>query len=117
MADQNIKLKTQDGTTYLYPVTKAANVTGLATVATSGSYNDLTNRPTITDTKNTAGSTNSTSKLFLIGATSQAANPTTNSRSTTFVAADGAVNSTAFTVNETARIQYNATAGVMEIIC
>lgn len=34
-----------------------------------------------TDTKNTAGSTNSTSKLFLIGATSQAANPVTYSNS------------------------------------
>lgn len=34
-----------------------------------------------TDTKNTAGSTNSTSKLFLIGATSQAANPQTYSNS------------------------------------
>lgn len=32
-----------------------------------------------TDTKNTAGSTNSDSKLFLIGATSQAANPQTYS--------------------------------------
>ena len=34
-----------------------------------------------TDTKNTAGSTNSDSKLFLIGATSQAANPQTYSDS------------------------------------
>jgi hypothetical protein len=34
-----------------------------------------------TDTKNTAGSTNSTSKLFLIGATSQADNPQTYSHS------------------------------------
>ena len=34
-----------------------------------------------TDTKNTAGSTNNTSKLFLIGATSQAANPQTYSHS------------------------------------
>lgn len=34
-----------------------------------------------TDTKNTAGSTNSNSKLFLIGATSQAANPVTYSNS------------------------------------
>ena len=33
----------------------------------------------IIDTKNTAGSTNSTSKLYLIGATSQAANPQTYS--------------------------------------
>jgi len=35
----------------------------------------------LTDTKNTAGSTNSTSKLYLIGATSQAANPQTYSNS------------------------------------
>jgi hypothetical protein len=118
------------------------SVTGLATVATSGSYNDLSNKPTIpaavavkgdaettyrtgnvnltkaniglgnvgnfkavstvasqgltdteksnaranigagtssSDTKNTAGTTNSTSKLFLAGATSQAANPQTYS--------------------------------------
>lgn len=41
------------------------------------------------NTKNTAGSTNSTSKLFLIGATSQAANPTTYSRSTAYVGTDG----------------------------
>lgn len=34
-----------------------------------------------TDTKNTAGSTDSTSKMFLIGATSQAANPQTYSNS------------------------------------
>ena len=37
-----------------------------------------------TDTKNTAGSTNSASKLYLIGATSQAANPTTNSYQYTY---------------------------------
>ena len=103
-----------------------ANTSDLADVATSGSYNDLSDTPTIdsalsststnavqnkviytalsgkqdkltagsnitisgttisssyTDTKNTAGSTNSTSKLFLIGATSQATNPQTYSNS------------------------------------
>lgn len=67
----------------------------------SGSYDDLSNKPTIptvptnisaftndagyitsyTDTKNTAGSTNTTSKIFLVGATSQAANPQTYSNS------------------------------------
>lgn len=95
----------------------ASQVSGLATVATSGSYNDLTNKPSIptipslslstsgsgnavtgisvsghtitvtkgnistTDTKNTAGSTNNTGKLYLIGASSQAANPVTYSNS------------------------------------
>lgn len=52
--------------------------------ATKGTVSD-------TDTKNTAGSTNSTSKLFLIGATSQAANPQTYSRSTVYIGTDGKV--------------------------
>lgn len=99
-----------------------------ATVATSGNYNDLSNKPTIptklptpnvltftgyqsksyngsaavsvaipsrvsdltndsgyitsyTDTKNTTGSTNSSSKLYLVGATSQASSPVTYSNS------------------------------------
>lgn len=42
-----------------------------------------------TDTKNTAGSTDSSSKLFLIGATSQGANPQTYSHDTAFVGTDG----------------------------
>lgn len=41
------------------------------------------------DTKNTAGSTDSSSKLFLIGATSQAANPQTYSQDTAYVGTDG----------------------------
>ena len=43
----------------------------------------------IVDTKNTAGSTNSSSKLYLIGATSQAANPQTYSHDTAYVGTDG----------------------------
>lgn len=42
-----------------------------------------------TDTKNTAGSTNSTSKLYIIGATSQAANPQTYSYAQTYIGTDG----------------------------
>ena len=41
------------------------------------------------DTKNTAGATNSSSKLFLIGATSQSANPQTYSHDTVYVDANG----------------------------
>ena len=48
-----------------------------------------------TDTKNTAGSTNTSSKLFLIGATSQAANPQTYSHDTVFVDTAGRLNSAA----------------------
>lgn len=42
-----------------------------------------------TDTKNTAGSTNTSSKIFLIGAASQAANPQTYSHDTVYVGTDG----------------------------
>jgi hypothetical protein len=44
-----------------------------------------------TDTKNTAGSTDSSSKLFLIGATSQGSNPQTYSHDTAYVGTDGCV--------------------------
>lgn len=42
-----------------------------------------------TDTKNTAGSTDSSKKLFLIGAETQAANPQTYSQDTAYVGTDG----------------------------
>lgn len=42
-----------------------------------------------TDTKNTTGSTNTDSKIFLVGATSQAANPQTYSHDTAYVGTDG----------------------------
>lgn len=59
------------------------------------------NTDTNTDTKNTAGSTDSSSKLFLIGATSQAANPQTYSHDTAYVDTDGCLysNSTKVSVN------------------
>lgn len=44
---------------------------------------------TNSDTKNTAGSTDTSSKIFLIGATSQAANPQTYSHDTAYVGTDG----------------------------
>lgn len=45
-----------------------------------------------TDTKNTAGSTDTSSKIFLIGATSQAANPQTYSHDTVYIGTDGCLN-------------------------
>lgn len=52
--------------------------TQIASITINGS-NTALYAPTNTDTKNTAGSTNTSSKLFLIGATSQAASPVTYS--------------------------------------
>ena len=51
------------------------------------------------DTKTTAGSTDTNSKIYLIGATSQAANPQTYSHDTAFVDTAGCVNSTTPAVN------------------
>ena len=45
--------------------------------------------PTNTDTKNTAGSTDTSSKIFLVGATSQTANAQTYSHDTVYVGTDG----------------------------
>jgi hypothetical protein len=45
--------------------------------------------PPNTDTKNTAGSTDTSNKLYLIGATSQATNPQTYSHDTAYVGTDG----------------------------
>lgn len=42
-----------------------------------------------TDTKNTTGSTNNNSKLFIIGATVQSSNPQTYSRNSTYIGSDG----------------------------
>lgn len=59
-----------------------------ATITVNGTGYDIysTNND---DTKNTAGSTNTSSKIFLIGATSQAANPQTYSHDTAYVGTDG----------------------------
>ena len=50
-----------------------------------------------TDTKNTAGSTNSASKLFIVGATTQAANPQTYSNAAVFEQA-GTLTATSYNV-------------------
>lgn len=62
--------------------------TKVGTITIDGSATDLYCQ-TNSDTKNTAGSTDSSSKLFLIGATSQAANPQTYSHDTAYVGTDG----------------------------
>ena len=57
-----------------------------------------------TDTKNTAGSTNDTSKLYIVGAKSQAANPQTYSRSTAYIGTDGHLYSNSSKVLNTAQL-------------
>ena len=67
----------------------------------------------IVDTKNTAGSTNSSSKLYLIGATSQAANPQTYSHDTTYVGTDGCLYSNSQKVITVSDTVTTTTNGIM----
>lgn len=64
---------------------KSYNGSAAVSVAIPSKVSDLTNDSgyitSYTDTKNTAGSTNSSSKLYLIGAISQASSPVTHSYS------------------------------------
>lgn len=65
---------------YKVAATAEGHIAGL-TAVTKDDITGLGIPGSDTDTKNTAGSTNSTSKLFLIGATEQSANPQTYSYS------------------------------------
>lgn len=73
--------------------TAITNSTGAVSFNVPTKTSHLTNDSgfitTDNDTKNTAGSTDSSSKLFLVGATSQAANPQTYSQDTAYVGTDG----------------------------
>lgn len=60
-----------------------------ATVNSHTVGSDVPANAVFTDTKNTAGSTDSSKKLFLIGAETQAANPQTYSQDTAYVGTDG----------------------------
>lgn len=93
-------LMTSEMVTKLNDITDSADSVSFARELTSGTkIGTLTINgtpstlyaPTNTDTKNTAGSTNSSSKLFLIGATSQATNPQTYSHDTVYIGTDGCV--------------------------
>lgn len=66
--------------------------TRVGTISIDGKEYDLyceTNTDTNTDTKNTAGSTNSNSKLFLVGAAAQTENSKTYSRDSAYISTDG----------------------------
>ena len=68
--------------------TKLNNIESGATKVTETTVSGWGFKKTDTDTKNTAGSTNSNSLLFLIGASSQAANPVTYSNNQIYAISD-----------------------------
>ena len=87
------------------------NGTKVGTIRINGEDYELY-APTNTDTKNTAGAKDSTQKLYLIGATSQANAPQTYSQDTAYVGTDGCIysnNKKTITIGEVSRsaaIQY-----------
>lgn len=77
------------GTQILGNNTTALNFAEGDNITITNSSGTITISATDTNTKNTAGSTNTSSKIFLIGATSQAANPQTYSHDTCYIGTNG----------------------------
>lgn len=85
-----IKTGTSENTslyTYNGSAAKTLDIKQGSNVTLTAAANSLT--IAATNTKNTAGSTDSSSKLYLVGATEQSVNPQTYSQDTAFVGADG----------------------------
>lgn len=87
----------------------AATVNGLTvqTAVPSGAV--------FTDTKNTAGSTDTSSKIFLVGATSQAANPQTYSDNQVY-ATNGQLDANKVRIAEAVTLQYNSTTQALDFV-
>lgn len=85
---------------------------GMVASFTYDGTNWIRNDGYFTDTKNTAGSTNSASKLFLVGATSQAANPQTYSNSGVYATNGALVCGTINTGNGAYEVNAAAAKGV-----
>ena len=87
----NLVAKTFNGYTLADACEKAVGsvASGNTGLVTGGDVYTAIQGITDSDTKNTAGSTNTSSKIYLIGATSQAANPQTYSHDTAYVGTDG----------------------------
>lgn len=96
----NVSVGTITGITMNGASKGTSGVVDLGTVATS-------------DTKNTAGSTNSINKLFLVGATSQAANPQTYSHSSIYSIGTGYLHADGYLFGDAA-IEYNSTDKCIE---
>lgn len=92
----------------------ASGGTAVSLVTTGEKY--TWNNKSNSDTKNTAGSTDTSSKIFLIGATSQAANPQTYSDNEVY-ATNGVLTTKSVQVGGTAAtIQYNSTTKSIDFV-
>ena len=87
------------------------------TIATIGSTNINVSLPANpnSDTKNTAGSTDTSSKIFLIGATSQAANPQTYSDNQVY-ATNGQLDANKIRIAEQVSLVFNSTTNALDFV-
>ena len=88
-----------------------ANTVDGHTVAT-----DVPSGAVFTDTKNTAGSTDTSNKIYLIGATSQAANPQTYSDDEVYTTSGVLTTKSTQVGGGAATMQYNATTKAIDFI-
>jgi hypothetical protein len=70
----------------------------------------------IIDTKNTAGSTDTSSKIYLIGATSQAANPQTYSDNEVYTTSGTLTTNNVQVGGGTCTLQYNTTTQSLDFV-
>lgn len=107
------KVSTYDGysTTISNKADKTAAVNSLSVSGTTLSYKDVNGTqlgsvtlPSSTDTKNTAGSSNSTSKLFLVGTTSQSSTGVTSYSNSSVYTEAGQLYTKSLIVSENASI-------------
>ncbi len=108
---------TNSGTaTHANDAVTTASVSGKDVTFTKGNNTTFKITTQDTDTKNTAGSTDTSSKIFLIGATSQAANPQTYSDNEVYTT-NGVLTTKSVQVGGTsATMQYNSTNECIEFV-
>lgn len=99
----------QINTTYI----KSLSASGQTVTITKG--NGSTSTFTTQDTKNTAGSTDTDSKIYLIGATSQASNPQTYSDNQVY-ATSGQLDANKVRVAEKVTLQYNSSTESLDFV-
>ncbi len=118
MADIS-KIKGPDNTSYnLKDSSAVANITrsGTTFTATKRDGTTFTFTQQDNDTKNTAGSTDTSSKIFLIGATSQAANPQTYSDNEVYATSGVLTTKSVQVGGGSCTLQYNSTTASCDFV-
>ena len=118
----NFKIQFDTGTTentdtYSFngSAAKTINIKAGNNISLTKAANSITINSSYIDTKNTAGSTNTASKIYLIGATSQAANPATYSNSKIY-GTNGQLNATSVRIAEKVKLEYDSTNSCLNFI-